>query len=154
MFKESHYHSTTHELLTIIRGNATLLLGGRDGVKGNSESHTTVDVSVGDLLLLPAGYAHRAVMDSDGFSMIGSYPANGRKWDSELHVICTSMPTEASNAHSVGDDAAPITLDSVLSELRKRMPGQFQGDHAVDPGDRKKRARRCTGPYRRRRFAS
>lgn len=86
MFKQSHYHSTTHELLTIIRGNATLLLGGRDGIEGNSESHMMVDVSVGDLLLLPAGYAHRAVRDSDGFSMIGSYPVNGRKWDSEFRV--------------------------------------------------------------------
>lgn len=44
-----------------------------------------IDVSVGDVLLLPAGYSHRALRDSDGFSMIGSYPAkHPHSWDSEF----------------------------------------------------------------------
>lgn len=91
----------THELLSIIKGSATLLLGGADevashlssgGGSGSSSAGektdeagtwTTLDVSTGDVLLLPAGYSHRALQDRGGFTMIGSYPRNGKHWDSE-----------------------------------------------------------------------
>ncbi|PWN20652.1 hypothetical protein BCV69DRAFT_282873 [Microstroma glucosiphilum] len=101
MYKEAHFQSTTHELLSIIKGSATLLLGGADEIAShlssgsNSSSSTgdksdeagtwtTLDVSTGDVLLLPAGYSHRALQDRGGFTMIGSYPRNGKQWDSEF----------------------------------------------------------------------
>lgn len=112
MFKESHYHSTTHELLTIFRGSATLLLGGTDDDVDKSqdgEAHARIEVQKGDVLLLPAGYAHRAIADRDGFCMIGSYPVGGKQWDSELrlqpadgvcfHAIChVPLPAEMNRA--------------------------------------------------------
>jgi uncharacterized protein YjlB len=92
----------THELLSIIRGSATILLGGADDIANHLSSGsvsssagaggeksdeagtwTTLDVSTGDVLLLPAGYSHRALQDRGGFTMIGSYPRNGKQWDSE-----------------------------------------------------------------------
>lgn len=70
-------------------GTATIQLGGTDerarpGPGPSSESScTTIDVGPGDVLLLPAGYAHRALQDTGGFTMVGSYPIGAEKWDSE-----------------------------------------------------------------------
>ncbi|PWN93824.1 hypothetical protein FA10DRAFT_264421, partial [Acaromyces ingoldii] len=88
MYKQAHYHTTTHELLCIVRGTATIQLGGTDerarpGPGPSSESScTTINVEPGDVLLLPAGYAHRALQDAGGFTMVGSYPIGAEKWDS------------------------------------------------------------------------
>ena len=45
-----HYHSITHEVLGICRGETLLLLGGEQG--------TTVFIEEGDVLVIPAGVAH------------------------------------------------------------------------------------------------
>ncbi|CAO1632163.1 unnamed protein product [Parajaminaea phylloscopi] len=98
MYREAHFHSTTHELLCIVRGSATLQLGGTDGGGGGDDGDgagvadqsnapslavvVVVDVAIGDVLLLPAGYSHRALQDADGFTMIGSYPSGQvESWD-------------------------------------------------------------------------
>ncbi len=92
MYKEAHFHSTTHELLAAYKGSADILLGGSDelarrGSASESESHKVVTLQAGDVLLLPAGYSHRAVEDRDGFQMVGSYPHGGAQWDSELRRL-------------------------------------------------------------------
>jgi uncharacterized protein YjlB len=71
MFDFDHFHSTTHELLVPFRGRATIVLGGME----------RLDVRAGDVLLLPAGVAHRAERAEDGFCMVGSYPAGAKSWD-------------------------------------------------------------------------
>ena len=78
MYSESHFHSTTHELLVIFRGAARLLFGG-DGNPGA----VTYEAKMGDAILVPAGVAHRLLEDlNEGgkFEMIGSYPV-GKNWD-------------------------------------------------------------------------
>lgn len=71
MFDFDHFHSTTHELLVPFRGTATLVLGGTK----------RVDVQAGDVLLLPAGVAHRAEKTDGDFCMVGSYPSGAKQWD-------------------------------------------------------------------------
>lgn len=95
MYSQAHYHSTTHELLTVVQAGATIQLGGTDSRAkpppapapqgGDKEAPTskTVELQAGDVLLLPAGYTHRAVHSRSGFTMIGSYPAQAEEWDSE-----------------------------------------------------------------------
>jgi uncharacterized protein YjlB len=92
MYKQAHYHSSTHELLAVFRGNAEILLGGSDelaasiasgGETEEGEVHKVIRLEMGDALLLPAGYSHRALRDSDGFQMVGSYPDGAAAWDSE-----------------------------------------------------------------------
>eukprot|EP00743_Colponemidia_sp_Colp-15_P009829 GILK01010769.1.p1 GENE.GILK01010769.1~~GILK01010769.1.p1 ORF type:complete len:202 (-),score=5.82 GILK01010769.1:47-604(-) len=61
-----HYHSTGHEALGVFQGTARLLLGGESGVQ--------VDVSSGDLVVIPAGVAHKCLQSSSDFSVVGSYP--------------------------------------------------------------------------------
>jgi len=72
IFGYHHYHSTAHEVLVILSGTATVQLGGPGG--------ETFDVSAGDILIIPAGVAHKNIDSSSDFSCIGAYP-DGQKYD-------------------------------------------------------------------------
>jgi len=79
MYPTTHFHSTTHEVLVVVRGGARLCLGG----EGNPAAYRP-DVGVGDVLVVPAGVGHRLLEDTSsdeaGFEMVGSYPP-GCSWD-------------------------------------------------------------------------
>src|SRR5271167_3673191 len=72
MYRESHYHSTTHEALAVFRGNARMRFGVSDD--DNATDAVVLTVRVGDVIVIPAGIAHCALTESGGFSMVGSYP--------------------------------------------------------------------------------
>lgn len=76
MYSTSHFHSTSHEVLGIANGSATLCFGHED----NRERVVTT-VRRGDVILIPAGTAHRLLDDLEGgFLMVGAYPP-GCDWD-------------------------------------------------------------------------
>lgn len=76
MYQQSHFHSTTHEVLSVVAGRARLCFGGEE----NPERVETV-VNAGDVMIVPAGVAHRLLEDQSGrFTMVGSYP-KGMDWD-------------------------------------------------------------------------
>jgi uncharacterized protein YjlB len=54
-----HYHSTSHEVLGVYSGTATLRLGGDHG--------KNVEVQAGDVIVIPAGVAHQNIGASDDF---------------------------------------------------------------------------------------
>lgn len=72
IFSYHHFHSTAHEVLAVSRGAATVQLGGPDGI--------TRKLETGDVLILPAGVAHKHVRSDVDFQVIGAYP-EGQTWD-------------------------------------------------------------------------
>lgn len=73
VFDFHHFHSTSHEVLAVVAGRATLELGGPDG--------EAFDVTAGDVLVLPAGTGHRRAASGNGFTVIGAYPAGQEDYD-------------------------------------------------------------------------
>lgn len=61
-----HYHSNTHEVLVIIAGECEVQFGGEGGEK--------YVVTLGDVVILPAGVSHKSLKMSDDFQCIGAYP--------------------------------------------------------------------------------
>ena len=65
-----HYHSTAHEVLGVYAGTAQVQLGGEDGV--------VVSVARGDVIVIPAGVAHKNLGASRDFGVVGAYPRGQR----------------------------------------------------------------------------
>ncbi|MCO7175330.1 cupin domain-containing protein [Sporolactobacillus kofuensis] len=74
VFTYHHFHSTSHEVLGVISGHATLRLGGENG--------KDFKVSAGDVVVLPAGTGHKRLSSSSDFSIAGGYP-NGQDYDTQ-----------------------------------------------------------------------
>lgn len=66
IFSYHHFHSNTHEVLACIAGEASVQLGGPDAGAYRFKR--------GDVLLLPAGTAHKLVTATYNFRVVGAYP--------------------------------------------------------------------------------
>lgn len=67
-----HFHSTSHEVLGIASGTANVVLGGPQGSR--------LELTAGDVVVLPAGTGHRNAGSQPGLVVVGAYP-NGMRWD-------------------------------------------------------------------------
>ncbi len=70
IYAHHHYHSTAHEVLGIARGSARVRLGGEAG--------QTVELNAGDVVVIPAGVAHKSESASRDLLVIGAYPRGQR----------------------------------------------------------------------------
>ena len=61
-----HYHSTAHEVLGVYAGTARVQLGGEAGI--------VLEARRGDVILIPAGVAHKNLGASSDFRVVGAYP--------------------------------------------------------------------------------
>src|SRR5688572_17677187 len=69
-----HYHSTAHEVLGIYQGTVKVQLGGPGGI--------TKSLKKGDVVIIPAGVAHKNLGASEDFKCVGAYPA-GQDYDTK-----------------------------------------------------------------------
>lgn len=106
VYDYDHYHSTAHECLGIAAGSATLRLGGPEG--------GSFEVRAGDVLVLPAGTAHRCEGADQDFLVVGAYPP-GQSWDvlrgdaadrphADLRIARVPLPT----TDPVGGQGGPV----------------------------------------------
>lgn len=72
IYSYHHYHSTAHEVLLVYAGSAKVQLGGEDGI--------TTTIESGDVVLIPAGVAHKNLGSSEDFGVVGAYP-EGQDWN-------------------------------------------------------------------------
>jgi uncharacterized protein YjlB len=79
-----HYHSTAHEVLGCFGGSATVQFGGPSGI--------TQKLHSGDVVIIPAGVAHKNLGASGDFGVVGAYPS-GQRWD-----MCYGKPGERPRA--------------------------------------------------------
>ncbi len=70
IFPYVHYHSMIHEGLGIARGRAKVRFGGNQGQE--------VDLTPGDVAILPAGTGHQGLWASPDLVVIGAYPKTGK----------------------------------------------------------------------------
>ncbi|QPC81287.1 cupin domain-containing protein [Phototrophicus methaneseepsis] len=73
IYSYHHYHSTSHEVLGIVEGNAEVQFGGEEG--------ESVQVYAGDVVVIPAGVGHCRLHASNDFRVVGAYPAGQENWD-------------------------------------------------------------------------
>ena len=102
-----HFHSTSHEVLAIVAGRASVTLGGPQG--------ETLQVSRGDVLVLPAGTGHCNAGSSGDLLVVGAYPG-GMSWDlrrgdpaeyEEAQANIAAVPVPATDPIGGADGALP-----------------------------------------------
>lgn len=89
-----HYHSRAHEVLGVYSGYAKVQLGGENGI--------IQTIRCGDVVIIPAGVAHKNLGDGDNFRVVGAYPSGQspdmcygktgeRPW-ADGHIARASLP--------------------------------------------------------------
>jgi uncharacterized protein YjlB len=83
MYDFHHYHSTAHEVLGMAEGFARVQFGGPEGL--------VVDLTAGDVVVIPAGVGHRLI-DGERLVVVGAYP-EGQDWD-----LCRASASDRAKA--------------------------------------------------------
>jgi uncharacterized protein YjlB len=94
LYDYHHYHSTAHECLCIFSGSVSVQFGGEKGEVLTAEA--------GDVVILPAGLAHKNVRCSADFRTVGCYPAGqspdmnygkpGERPAADQHIVRVRLP--------------------------------------------------------------
>ena len=74
MNEHIHYHSTSHEAHVVCCGSAAIEVGG-------PRVNAVFVVRTGDVIVIPAGVAHRILVKTDSFYISGLCPDGVLNWD-------------------------------------------------------------------------
>ena len=86
-------------MLGIYRASAKVQLGDEEGV--------VLDINAGDVIIIPAGVAHKNLSSSADFGVVGAYP-EGQDWDMNY-----GKPGEGPNADRNIERVASPKLDPI-----------------------------------------
>ena len=108
-----HYHSEAHEVLGCYAGSATVQLGGPDG--------PIVEVHTGDVVVIPAGVAHKRIEARADFKVVGCY-AGGRDYDMNYGKPAERPRADANIARVPLPECDPVhgTRGPLLEQWRAR----------------------------------
>lgn len=91
-----HYHSNTHEAMACIKGGTIVLLGGENG--------KLVHFQQGDVLVIPAGVAHKNLGKEKDVCCVGGYPGGlsfdmnyglpGERPQADLNIKMVPLPDQ------------------------------------------------------------
>jgi uncharacterized protein YjlB len=102
VFDYLHYHATVHEALGVARGHALVRFGGDRG--------KAIEISAGDVAILPAGTGHQCISHSRDFCVVGAYPPGPK-----MHVTLPTPENHAKALKTIPQVKLPKT-DPVLGE--------------------------------------
>ncbi|KAJ5091550.1 hypothetical protein NUU61_006420 [Penicillium alfredii] len=94
MYSQTHFHSTTHEILGVVAGGARLCFGAEQNPQRFEPT-----VHRGDIIIVPTGVGHRLLDDlvegGEQFKMVGAYPPH-KDWD-----MCYGQPGEEEQVQGI-----------------------------------------------------
>lgn len=103
VYQYHHYHSRAHETLGVYQGAATLRLGGENG--------EDIEVSAGDVIVLPAGTGHCLISAGHDFAVTAAYPSDQQQWD-----LCVSGESDVAKARAQVAELSRPAFDPVMGE--------------------------------------
>jgi len=108
-----HYHSNTHEAMAVIKGSTSLILGGENGIR--------IRISKGDLIVIPAGVAHRNEGKQNDVICIGGYP-EGKDFDMNYGKPEERPKADRNIARVPLPEKGPLSgIDDPLHEIWKKI---------------------------------
>ena len=109
LYRVHHYHSTAHEVLGVYRGRVSVRLGGPEGA--------LIQLSAGDVAVVPAGVSHKNEAQSNDFAVVGAYPS-GTSPDLQYGKTGERPGTDASIAKVPKPKQDPVSgPDGALARL-------------------------------------
>jgi uncharacterized protein YjlB len=113
-----HYHATVHEALGVARGHARVRFGGDRGRE--------IEISAGDVAILPAGTGHQCLSASRDFCVIGAYPPGP-----QMHVTLPTPENHAKALQTIPEVKLPKTdpvmgADGPLVRLWKQPTNSYR----------------------------
>jgi uncharacterized protein YjlB len=100
VFDYLHYHSTVHEALGVARGHARVQFGGDHG--------KALDISAGDVAILPAGTGHQLISASDDFCVVGAYPPGPQTPENHAKALKTIPEVKLPKTDPVRGAVGPL----------------------------------------------
>ena len=102
-----HYHSMIHEAMAVARGHATVRFGGDNG--------QAIDITPGDVVVLPAGTGHQRLMASADLVVVGAYPPSGK------YNLCRGSKAEHAKARAAIPKVPQPATDPVFGPMGPLM---------------------------------
>ena len=129
-----HYHATVHEALGVARGHARVQFGGDHG--------KALDISAGDVAILPAGTGHQLISASEDFCVVGAYPPGPPMQitrptpENHAKALKTIPEVKLPKTDPVrGEDGPLVRLWKRERELRRTRTSSGRPQFAFDPAN-------------------